>query len=230
MQSGDSTEDNSSNGDMLRQFVQVQGFDMSSIKEPAFDEVTSSVVPSDIAMNVAAAFSSGWLKTVYGAQDFAATVNVGNHYNAATRHWDESTFILGFSMNNGSTPKPFAFAEVPGSPLNQYSTDLYDGHLRTVTTENNWGWEFDDEGDEPDSRTTNKIFILKLPKEGESQELKRVGETGHLGKPNEEVKSVRFIKDKAYIVTYERTDPFYIYDLSVPENPVMLGELEVCSV
>ena len=138
---------------------------------------------------------------------------------------------LGFSTKNGSTTKPFAFAEVPGRPLNQYSTDLHEGYLRAVTTQNNWWWEFEEGGkSEPESRTTNKIFILKLPEEGEGQELDRVGETGHVGKPNEEVKSVRYIKDKAYIVTYERTDPFYIYDLSVPEKPKKLGELEVCFV
>ena len=219
MQSGDTDADNSYDGDMLRQLVQVQGFDMASIKKP----VTNSFVLNGIALNVAAAFSSGRLETVYASHNFAATINVGNHYNSATKEWDESTFILGFSTKNGSTPKPFAFAEIPGKPLNQYSTDLYEGHLRTITTErqNRWGGS---------SRTTNKMFVLKVPDEGQGQELKVVGETGHIGKPNEEVKSVRFIKEKAYIVTFERTDPFYIYDLSVPEKPKKLGELEVCFV
>jgi uncharacterized secreted protein with C-terminal beta-propeller domain len=118
---------------------------------------------------------------------------------------------------------PFCYAEVQGRPLNQYSTDLWDGHLRTVTTESRWGrWSGFSE-----SRTTNKIFVLKVPEEGDGQVMERIGETGHIGKPNESVFAVRFIADKAYIVTYERIDPFYIFDLSDHAKPTKLGELEL---
>merc|ERR1712194_639946 len=118
-------------------------------------------------------------------------------------------------------PKPFGYAEIPGSPLNQYSTDLYQDHLRVVTTENNWSLQSD--------RTKNKIFVLKLPEASEdaSSEMIKVGESGHVGKPNEAVYSVRFIGPRAYIVTFERIDPFYIYDLSDPTDPTKLGELEI---
>ena len=130
---------------------------------------------------------------------------------------------MGFDISD-TVPKPICYAEIPGSPLNQYSTDLWDGHLRVVTTEHDWRSE--------DDRTRNKIFVLAVPEAGASPEMVRVGESGHVGKPNESVYSVRFIGPRAYVVTFERIDPFYIYDLSDPANPAKLGELEVrpCAV
>jgi hypothetical protein len=147
-------------------------------------------------------------------------LHAGSNYDSDTGDWNQATFVLGFDIS-GTIPKPFGYAEIPGSPLNQYSTDLYQDHLRVVTTENNWRLEND--------RTKNKIFVLKLPEASEdaSSEMIKVGESGHVGKPNEAVYSVRFIGPRAYIVTFERIDPFYIYDLSDPTDPTKLGELEV---
>jgi len=164
------------------------------------------------------AFSSGWLSSVYASQNFAATLNVGSHYDSDTGDWNQATFVLGFDISS-TVPRPFCYAEIPGSPLNQYSTDLYQGHLRVVTTENNWRVTTD--------RTKNKIFVLEVPSGEAPSEMIRVGESGHIGKPNESVYSVRFIGPRAYIVTFERIDPFYIYDLSDPTNPTKLGELEI---
>jgi len=207
MQSGDTDEDKV-DGNVLSQFVQVLSFDMSS-----------DFVNKEISTNVAGAFSSGWLYSVYASQDFAATFNVGSSYNKTSGKWDQTTFILGFDIS-GASPKPIGFAEVGGRPLNQYAADFYDDHLRVVTTESDW-WTTDG------SRTTNKLFVLKVPEAGEGQEMVLVGETGHIGKPNESVFSVRFIGPTAYIVTFERTDPFYIFNLTDPTDPTKLGELEI---
>ena len=38
---------------------------------------------------------------------------------------------------------------------------------------------------------------------------------------------MRFFDNLSYVVTFERTDPFYVLDLSDPENPIVLGELEI---
>jgi len=213
MQSGDSDEDGTkTDGDMLSQFVQVLSFDMSADFEN-----------KEISTNVAGAYSSGWLSSVYASQGFVATLNEGSHYNPSTNSWDSATYILGFDIT-GTTPKPFCYAEVagrPGVPRNPYVTDFYEDHLRVVTTESSWST---DEG----SRTTNRIRILKVPSTPEEgQEMNQTAETGHLGKPNENVEAVRFIGPRAYVVTFERTDPFYIYDLSDPTKPEKLGELEI---
>ena len=170
MQSGNNTE--SSDGNLLSNFVQVSSFDMAADYED-----------QEIPISVAGAFSQGYLSSVYVSQDFVGTLNVGNSYNPSTKSWDTSTFILGFGIRG--TPTPLSVGKVPGSPINQYASDLYDGHLRIATTESRW-WE--EPTDDPlvstsQSSTTNKIFILKVPEEGEGAAMNLTGVTAHLGKP-----------------------------------------------
>jgi hypothetical protein len=40
-----------------------------------------------------------------------------------------------------------------------------------------------------------------------------------LGKPGEQVYAVRFVGDRAYLVTFRQTDPLYVLDLSDPADP-----------
>ena len=44
---------------------------------------------------------------------------------------------------------------------------------------------------------------------------------------NERIYAVRFLMDKAYIVTFKETDPLFVVDLSNPENPEIKGELKI---
>lgn len=48
-----------------------------------------------------------------------------------------------------------------------------------------------------------------------------------IGKPFEDIYSVRFEDDMAYLVTFRRTDPLYAIDLSDPLDPKIAGELEI---
>jgi len=110
--------------------------------------------------------------------------------------------------------------EIEGSPLNQFSMDEYDGVFRIATTgysyteleSDNWGWGVD-----------NFLFSLDATTDDEMTELSLL--TG-LGKPGETIYSVRFSNEIAYVVTFQQIDPLYKLDLSDPENPVILGELE----
>jgi len=218
MQTGNSTD--SPNSDLLGMLVQVTTFDMSS----DFGGMGSEVPPK-IPVNAAAAFASGISQSVYASQDFAASVNVGYGYNPSSGKWDSATFIQGFDIS-GLTPKPFSYAELPGAPLNQYSLDLYQNHLRVVTTQSQW-W--------PERKTTNKLWVLQVPDRGptidvgmaNNPKMELTGETGHLGKPNEEVFAVRFMGDLAYAVTFEQTDPFYVLNVTNPTNPIVIGELQI---
>lgn len=48
-----------------------------------------------------------------------------------------------------------------------------------------------------------------------------------IGKPGEAIHGVRFHGDRGYVVTFQRIDPLYALDLSVPADPRVLGELEI---
>ena len=95
------------------------------------------------------------------------------------------------------------------------------GVLRLVTTE----WTGN-----PEDAFTHRLFTLS-PDEN-APELDVLGSLGdepgsRIGKPNEDLYGVRFMGDRAYMVTFERIDPLYVIDLSNPSQPSILGELEV---
>jgi len=85
---------------------------------------------------------------------------------------------------------------------------------------------------EPESRTSNEIIIFEIPKVEEDDggrtinKLRRLGSV-KVGKKDETITAVRFFDNVSYVVTFERTDPFYVLDLSDPMDPKILGELEI---
>lgn len=98
---------------------------------------------------------------------------------------------------------------VLGYTLNQFSMDEKDGYLRLATTSGWWG-----------ENINNRLFVL-------DENLDEVSRIENLGKPGETIHSVRFVGDYGYVVTFQRTDPFYVINLSDPENPFKEGELEI---
>lgn len=54
-----------------------------------------------------------------------------------------------------------------------------------------------------------------------------VGRTPRFGHPGETLQGVRFAGDVGYAVTFLQTDPLYVIDLSQPEAPRVLGQIEV---
>jgi uncharacterized secreted protein with C-terminal beta-propeller domain len=109
-----------------------------------------------------------------------------------------------------------ATGSVPGSLLNQFSMDEYNGYLRLATTVGNgfgfsWFWA--------GSESASDIYVL-------DGNLSVAGSVQGLGL-TEQIYSARFVGDKGYLVTYLQTDPFYVLDLSDPMNPQLKGELEI---
>jgi uncharacterized secreted protein with C-terminal beta-propeller domain len=45
--------------------------------------------------------------------------------------------------------------------------------------------------------------------------------------PGEEFKSSRYMGDKLYLVTFERTDPLFVIDLENTKKPKIVGELKI---
>jgi len=92
------------------------------------------------------------------------------------------------------------------------------------------GDDFLEAQDETESRTLNEIIILEIPKaESDSRNFNELVKLGSVkvGKKDETITAVRFFDNISYVVTFERTDPFYVLDLSDPMDPKILGELEI---
>lgn len=110
----------------------------------------------------------------------------------------------------GTVVSHVASGSVEGSLLNQYSMSIHDGVLRTATT----GL---DEGGSESYVTTFRV---------EGTDLVQIGQVGGLG-PDEDIQAVRFMGTTAYVVTFRRTDPLYVVDLTDPANPQAKGELKI---
>lgn len=103
-----------------------------------------------------------------------------------------------------------------------YRLNAKGGTLRTVLTR--WMDDVDDRIDhtlyvlEPASDKPALSIVGQLPNEQRPDEL---------GKPNEDLYGVRFIGDRGYLVTFERTDPLYVIDLTDASDPRIAGTLEI---
>lgn len=106
---------------------------------------------------------------------------------------------------------------VPGRVLNQFSMDEKDGCLRIATNIHRYNYSQDKT--HVGNMEYNKVFCL-------DKDMKIIGESDMLG-IDEEIKSVRYIGDIAYVVTFRQTDPLYAVDLTDPKNPKTLSELKI---
>lgn len=76
--------------------------------------------------------------------------------------------------------------------------------------------------------SSSQVTVLKIPGEDDtSRKLEVVGVADGLGK-TEVIFSCRFFNDKAYVVTFRRTDPLYALDLSDPKNPIVTDVSVTC--
>ena len=127
---------------------------------------------------------------------------------------DYATSIHQFRVTDPSTTEYLASATVPGHVLNQFSMSELDSHLRVATT-SGAPWGFDEKAESA---------ITVLARDG--AELVEVGRVGNMGR-GERIHAVRFLGDTAFVVTFRRTDPFYVVDLSDPTAPTVRGELKI---
>jgi inhibitor of cysteine peptidase len=116
-----------------------------------------------------------------------------------------------------------ATGAVPGHVLNQFSLDEYNGDLRIATTNccGQTGGPIPLAHSPVNQQETN-VYVL-------SQSLHIIGKLERLSS-GEQIYSARFMGDKAYLVTYKRTDPLFVITLQDPTRPALLGQLNVTGV
>jgi hypothetical protein len=106
-----------------------------------------------------------------------------------------------------STISPEAQGEVPGNVLNQFSMDEHNNYFRIATTTwTNW-------------TSQHNVYVLDM-------NMSIVGRLENLA-PSENLHSARFVGNKCYLVTFKKTDPLFVINLTDPTSPAVLGELEI---
>lgn len=150
--------------------------------------------------------------TIYMNDDniYMSFVDYSSYINSKIKFGDYSvsikTNIIRFSVSEGNV-KLTAGKRISGSVLDQYSMDEYNGYFRiAITSQNKKGED------------KNSILIF-------DRDFKKTGEITDIAK-GESIKSAAFEGDRAYVVTYEQTDPLFTFDLSDPKNPKILSELK----
>ena len=123
----------------------------------------------------------------------------------------EQTIVHKFSLE-GQEIDYLGSMEAPGTILNQFSMDEYDGYFRIATTKGHVSRS-------GDSTSMNNIYVF-------DEDMEMVGELEDLA-PGERIYSARFMGEKAYLVTFRKIDPLFVIDLSDPEEPEVLGKLKI---
>ncbi len=124
------------------------------------------------------------------------------------------TSIHKFSLTPDGPAVYEASGSVKGHLLNQFSLNEHDGHLFVAVTNGSpWG---------ANRQSESLIFALQQ----RDDVLAVVGSVGDMGR-GERIYSVRFIGDRAYVVTFRQVDPLYVVDLADPTAPAVLGELKI---
>ena len=137
-----------------------------------------------------------------------------------------------FSTDAGF-PNYVASGTVLGSVKDQFSLDDRNGYLRIATTENRNYIDqngryvsptFPGDTSSPQDRPSNVNHVFVMGVSGGWLDL--VGDVGELA-PNEQIYSVRFVDGRGYVVTFRRTDPLFVIDMSNPKTPTKIAELTI---
>jgi uncharacterized secreted protein with C-terminal beta-propeller domain len=152
---------------------------------------------------------TGWAGPVFASADaiyLSSTFTDGEGEDAT-----QKTSVFKFALLPDAVPLA-ASGEVEGTVLNQYSMDQDSaGRLRIATTSGAFA---------PGAESTTGVYVL----EQSGTDLKVIGSVTGLGR-TEQIRSVRFVGETAYVVTFRQIDPLFVINLSDPAKPRLGGEL-----
>ena len=125
--------------------------------------------------------------------------------------YTSDTTIFRIAISNGQA-KVKASGTVPGRVLNQFSMDEYNEYFRVATTSSATL-------DKQTYVDVNNVYVL-------NEALIVVGSLQGLA-PKEHIYAVRFMGDRAYVVTFEKIDPLFAISLDNPCQPRVINELKM---
>ncbi|GGF94968.1 beta-propeller domain-containing protein [Paenibacillus abyssi] len=161
----------------------------------------------DQAMQVSAYLGSG--QTIYASTKHLY-IAIGSYLQDGDTYRQE-TRVHKFRLDQGQVVY-IGEGTVPGTILNQFSLDEYEGYFRIATTDGDM-WA------SGEATSRNNLYVL-------DEQLKTIGKLEGLA-PGERIYSARFMGGRAYMVTFRNVDPLFVIDLNNPASPNVLGELKI---
>lgn len=128
----------------------------------------------------------------------------------ASENAENKTILYKFQLFNSKVELKNK-TEIDGNILNQFSMDEYNNYFRIAVTNNSYGFT--------NSNMSSGIYIF-------DNNLKLISKVCNIA-VGEKIYSVRFMGDRAYMVTFKQTDPLFALDLSDPKKPKITGKLEM---
>lgn len=192
---------------------------------PGLSTVTVLTVGDDLS-DLQPVSIQGSAETVYASTD-SLFVTASSWDQAGSR-----TDVHRFDLAADGPAAYTGSGRAPGTLLDQFSLSERDGALRLVTTLDGGSAGLPIE---PGIVDGADVAIDTAPVAASSARLTvldtagTLDEIGHLDGMGvgEQVQSVRFLDDVAYVVTFRQTDPLYAVDLSDPRAPTLLGQLKI---
>ena len=139
-------------------------------------------------------------------QDYAG----GMSYSYATYQATDS-FVHKFNLS-GTDTSYAGSVTLTGHILNQFAMDENNGVLRVASTK---GWV-------PDASVVSYLTTFGM----QAGKLAQLGQVGGIG-PQEDIRAVRFDGNRGFVVTFKKTDPLFVFDLTDASKPTLLGELQI---
>lgn len=173
-------------------------------------EIKSNLMLSNSSWtNVYASKNSLYLSVTM--HEYAVRCYTINGIGSETLAFNHKTVIFRYEFD-GINVNYKGYISTYGAVINQFCLDEYDGYLRVALNVGN------------NTYGNNKLEIYDLDQLDENMRIKKVASINDgLGKPYEQIKSVRFNKNSCLIVTYHQTDPLYYIDLTDPLNPNIIA-------
>lgn len=182
-------------------FVSINTFDLTKLEPP-----TRTVIGSN----------AGYIYASPTALYMAVDRTYEQDYLSGTSYYYGSSqaadsFVHKFNLNGADTSY-IGSVTLTGHILNQFSMDESDGVLRVASTK---GWV-------PDPSVISYLTTYGM----QAGKLVQLGQVGGIG-PQEDIRSVRFDGNRGYVVTFKKTDPLFVFDLTDATKPKEMGELQI---
>ena len=159
--------------------------------------------------------SNSYQNSVHVTADAIFLAQYGWGYTDSSDNWVEKNATdityIDISDEQGTIRKGKTFT-VPGVVMNRWQMDYYNGYFRVITPEQYWGNGYP------------SLYIYKV--DGLETITPVSSLTLKIDRP-EALMSVRFDRDAAYAITYERKDPLFTLDLKDPAQPRQLAEIQM---
>ncbi len=191
---------------------QLPGSKDSSFLTIASFDVTDESTPANVKTYLGAGDSVYMSKDNLYVATHSRSFQVEPFFTTSSSPQDpkQSTRIYQFNVKDGDLIYN-GEADVPGHLINQFAMDERDDSFRVATTTGQFG------GDENPSFNNLYTFDLSMTPIGKVEGLAK----------GERIYSVRFMQDRAYMVTFKQVDPLFVIDLKEPSSPEVLGELKI---